>query len=54
MALRFKAATILVALAVLVGSAWPAMRLGTEFMPNLNEGTPFYMPTTLRRPPHMS
>src|SRR5438132_937866 len=46
-ALRFKAATIVVALAVLVGSIWPAMRLGTEFMPNLNEGTLFYMPTTL-------
>jgi copper/silver efflux system protein len=47
LALRFKAATILIALAVLAGSAWPAMRLGTEFMPNLNEGTLFYMPTTL-------
>ena len=46
-ALRFKAATILIALAILAGSAWPAMRLGTEFMPNLNEGTLFYMPTTL-------
>ena len=46
-ALRFKSATILVALAVLVGSLWPAMRLGSEFMPNLNEGTLFYMPTTL-------
>ena len=23
------------------------MRLGTEFMPNLNEGTLMYMPTTL-------
>jgi Cu(I)/Ag(I) efflux system membrane protein CusA/SilA len=47
LALRFKATTILVTLAVLAGSAWPAMRLGTEFMPNLNEGTLFYMPTTL-------
>ena len=47
LALRFKAATILIALAVLAGSAWPALRLGTEFMPNLNEGTLFYMPTTL-------
>ena len=28
-------------------SLWPAMRLGTEFMPTLNEGTLFYMPTTL-------
>jgi copper/silver efflux system protein len=46
-ALRFKAATILIALAILVGSLWPAMRLGTEFMPNLNEGTLLYMPTTL-------
>ena len=47
LALRFKTATILIALAVLAGSAWPAMRLGSEFMPNLNEGTLFYMPTTL-------
>jgi copper/silver efflux system protein len=47
LALRFKTATILVALAVLAGSVWPAMRLGSEFMPNLNEGTLFYMPTTL-------
>src|SRR5437763_4881322 len=47
LALRFKAATILIALAVLAGSVWPALRLGTEFMPNLNEGTLFYMPTTL-------
>jgi copper/silver efflux system protein len=47
LALRFKIATILIALAVLAGSAWPAMKLGTEFMPNLNEGTLFYMPTTL-------
>jgi len=46
-ALRFKAATIAIALIVLVGSLWPAMRLGSEFMPTLNEGTLFYMPTTL-------
>src|SRR5437588_8311546 len=46
-ALRYKAATILAALAILVVSLWPALRLGTEFMPNLNEGTLFYMPTTL-------
>jgi Cu(I)/Ag(I) efflux system membrane protein CusA/SilA len=47
LALRFKAVTILIALAILAGAVWPAMRLGTEFMPNLNEGTLFYMPTTL-------
>src|SRR5215510_2428993 len=46
-ALRFKAATILIAIAVLAASIWPALRLGTEFMPNLTEGTLFYMPTTL-------
>jgi Cu(I)/Ag(I) efflux system membrane protein CusA/SilA len=45
--LRAKLATIGLALAVLLASIWPAMRLGSEFMPNLNEGTLFYMPTTL-------
>jgi Cu(I)/Ag(I) efflux system membrane protein CusA/SilA len=45
--LREKGATILTALLVLVASLWPASRLGTEFMPNLDEGTLFYMPTTL-------
>lgn len=47
LALKFKAATILIALAVLIASAWPAARLGTEFMPALNEGTLLYMPVTL-------
>jgi Cu(I)/Ag(I) efflux system membrane protein CusA/SilA len=46
-ALRFRAAVIMAALAILAISVWPAMRLGTEFMPTLNEGTLFYMPTTL-------
>jgi copper/silver efflux system protein len=45
--LRAKTLTILIALAVLAISVWPATRLGTEFMPNLNEGTLLYMPTTL-------
>ena len=30
-----------------VVTVWPARQLGSEFMPNLNEGTLFYMPTTL-------
>jgi copper/silver efflux system protein len=47
LALRFKAATILIALVVLGVSLWPASKLGTEFMPTLNEGTLFYMPVTL-------
>ena len=46
-ALKHRTATILVALSVLLVSLWPASRLGTEFMPTLNEGTLFYMPTTL-------
>jgi Cu(I)/Ag(I) efflux system membrane protein CusA/SilA len=45
--LRHKGATILAALAILMASLWPASRIGSEFMPNLNEGTLFYMPVTL-------
>ena len=32
---------------VLAATAWPAMRLGAEFMPTLDEGTLIYMPVTL-------
>ena len=46
-ALRFKAVTIVIALVVLGAALWPASKLGSEFMPNLNEGTLLYMPTTL-------
>ncbi len=45
--LKAKALTVIVALAILAGSAWPATKIGSEFMPNLNEGTLFYMPVTL-------
>ena len=45
--LRAKVVVILLAVAVLAASVVPAARLGTEFMPNLNEGTLLYMPTTL-------
>ncbi len=45
--LRAKVLTILLALAVLGVSVWPARQLGSEFMPTLNEGTLMYMPTTL-------
>jgi len=51
LALRFKPAVIVLALAVLAASLWPASKLGSEFMPNLNEGTLMYMPTT---PPGIS
>lgn len=45
--LKAKGLTIALALAVLAVSVWPATKLGSEFMPNLNEGTLFYMPVTL-------
>ena len=45
--LRHKGATLCTALLVLVLSAWPASRLGSEFMPTLDEGTLLYMPTSL-------
>ena len=45
--LRARVLTILVAAAALGATAWPASRLGGEFMPTLNEGTLLYMPTTL-------
>jgi Cu(I)/Ag(I) efflux system membrane protein CusA/SilA len=47
LALKFKAATIAIALVVLALSLWPLSKLGSEFMPNLNEGTLMYMPVTL-------
>ncbi len=45
--LKAKGLTIVAALAVLGVSLWPAQQLGSEFMPNLNEGTLLFMPTTL-------
>ena len=45
--LKAKIFTVAVAIAVLAASYWPAMQLGSEFMPSLDEGTLLYMPTTL-------
>ena len=45
--LRFKAATLGLALLILLLSFWPASRLGSEFMPTLNEGTLMFMPSSL-------
>jgi len=45
--MEHKIVTIALAVIVSLASVWPAMRLGTEFMPTLNEGTLFYMPTSL-------
>ena len=45
--MRWKKATIALALLALAASIYPAAKLGSEFMPTLNEGTLFYMPTSL-------
>ena len=45
--LRAKVLTIVLAVVALGATIWPARQLGSEFMPDLNEGTLMYMPTTL-------
>ncbi|AGK56886.1 HME family RND efflux transporter translocase subunit [Hyphomicrobium denitrificans 1NES1] len=45
--LRAKALTIVLAAVALAVSVWPVTKVGSEFMPNLNEGTLLFMPTTL-------
>ena len=45
--LRRKKTTIVAALAALALTLYPALRMGSEFMPTLNEGTLFYMPASL-------
>jgi len=45
--LRARMATILVALLVLGATVIPLKRLGSEFMPTLNEGTLMYMPVSV-------
>ncbi len=44
--LRFKWITIAAALVILGATAYPLGKLGSEFMPPLNEGDLLYMPTT--------
>ncbi|MDB5556977.1 MAG: heavy metal efflux pump, CzcA family protein, partial [Rhizobium sp.] len=45
--LKAKTLTILLAIGILAATVWPARHIGSEFMPNLDEGTLMYMPTTL-------
>jgi Cu(I)/Ag(I) efflux system membrane protein CusA/SilA len=45
--LQRKKATLGVAALAMLLSLYPAVKLGSEFMPTLNEGTLFYMPTAL-------
>ncbi len=44
--LRYKWLTIMVALVILAVTLYPALKLGSEFMPPLYEGDLLYMPTT--------
>ena len=44
--LRFKKSTIITALVIIVITIFPLKRIGSEFMPPLNEGDILYMPTT--------
>ena len=45
--LKYRKTTLLVALGVLLAAVPLFLRLGSEFMPPLNEGSILYMPTTL-------
>jgi Cu(I)/Ag(I) efflux system membrane protein CusA/SilA len=45
--LRHRLATILAAVVIVLATVFPLSRLGSEFMPPLNEGDLLYMPTTL-------
>jgi Cu(I)/Ag(I) efflux system membrane protein CusA/SilA len=45
--MRWKWTTVLLAVLGMASAFWPASKLGSEFMPTLNEGTLFYMPTGL-------
>jgi copper/silver efflux system protein len=45
--MRWKKVTIVLALLAMAVSVVPASRLGSEFMPTLNEGTLLYMPASL-------
>jgi Cu(I)/Ag(I) efflux system membrane protein CusA/SilA len=44
--LNFPKTTLLVFVLILISGWWPASKLGSEFMPDLDEGDLMYMPTT--------
>ena len=46
-ALRHPWAVVAASVLVLLATAWPLSRLGSEFMPDFDEGDLMYMPTTL-------
>ena len=46
LSLRFPMASISLAVLILALTIWPASKIGSEFMPSLDEGDLMYMPTT--------
>jgi copper/silver efflux system protein len=45
-AIKFRWVVLVLALTFMASAVWPMMRLGSEFMPPLDEGDLLYMPTT--------
>ncbi len=50
LALRFKKTVIIAAVVIMAATVFPFVKLGSEFMPPLYEGTLFYMPVTVPPP----
>lgn len=48
--LRFKKTVIILTIIILAATVYPFLKLGSEFMPPLYEGTLFYMPVTVPAP----
>jgi Cu(I)/Ag(I) efflux system membrane protein CusA/SilA len=46
-AIRFRKTVIIIAVVIMALTVYPFMKLGSEFMPPLYEGTLFYMPVTM-------
>jgi Cu(I)/Ag(I) efflux system membrane protein CusA/SilA len=47
LAIRFRKSVIIIAVIIMAITIYPFMKLGSEFMPPLYEGTLFYMPVTV-------
>jgi len=47
LALRFKYIVIAIAVVIMAATIYPILKIGTEFMPPLYEGSLFYMPVTV-------
>jgi len=47
LALRFRKTVIIVSVVILAATVFPFIKIGSEFMPPLYEGTLFYMPVTV-------